>query len=130
MMQAVSRRQAGVAMMESLFAMAVLMVGLLGIVGLQAKTQTSYFEAYQRAQALLLLDDMVNRINANRSAAVETRQMTSPSARARKISRTVLPVRVHPLRGGIDDAAHRPAVLFQSLSMMVALAMPPPSHMV
>ena len=69
MMQAVSRRQAGVAMMESLFAMAVLMVGLLGIVGLQAKTQTSYFEAYQRAQALLLLDDMVNRINANRSAA-------------------------------------------------------------
>ena len=62
-------RQAGVAMMESLMAMAVLLVGLLGIVGLQAKTQTSHFEAYQRAQALLLLDDMVNRITANRYAA-------------------------------------------------------------
>ena len=62
-------KQAGVAMMEALISMAVLLVGLLGIVGLQAKTQTSHFEAYQRAQALLLLDDMVNRISANRYAA-------------------------------------------------------------
>lgn len=69
MMQSIPRRQAGVAMMESLMAMAVLLVGLLGIVGLQAKTQTSHFEAYQRAQALLLLDDMVSRITANRYAA-------------------------------------------------------------
>lgn len=69
MMELVSRRQSGVAMLESLFAMAVLMVGMLGICGLQVKTQTSHFEAYQRAQALLLLDDIVNRINANRSAA-------------------------------------------------------------
>jgi len=69
MTELVSRRQSGVAMLESLFAMAVLMVGMLGICGLQAKTQTSHFEAYQRAQALLLLDDMVNRINANRTAA-------------------------------------------------------------
>jgi type IV pilus assembly protein PilV len=69
MTEVVSRRQAGMAMLESLFAMAVLMVGMLGICGLQAKTQTSHFEAYQRAQALLLLDDIVNRINANRAAA-------------------------------------------------------------
>ncbi len=62
-------RQAGVAMMESLMAMTILLVGLLGVVGLQAKTQTSHFEAYQRAQAMLLLDDMVNRIRANRYAA-------------------------------------------------------------
>ncbi len=68
-MALVSKHQSGVAMLESLFAMAVLMVGMLGICGLQAKTQTSHFEAYQRAQALLLLDDMVNRINANRSVA-------------------------------------------------------------
>ncbi len=63
------RREAGVAMMESLMAMVVLLVGLLGIVGLQAKTQTSHFEAYQRAQALLLLDDMVSQITSNRYAA-------------------------------------------------------------
>jgi len=56
-------------MIESLISMGVLLVGLLGIVGLQAKAQTSHFEAYQRAQALMLLDDMVNRINANRYAA-------------------------------------------------------------
>lgn len=69
MLQAGRAYQAGVAMMESLMAMMVLLVGLLGIVGLQAKTQTSHFEAYQRAQALLLLDDMVNRITSNRYAA-------------------------------------------------------------
>ena len=68
-MEPVSRRQTGMAMLESLYSMAVLMVGMLGICGLQAKTQTSHFEAYQRAQALLLLDDVVNRINANRTAA-------------------------------------------------------------
>jgi len=67
--QPVARRQAGIAMMESLMSMAVLLFGLLGIVGLQAKTQTSQFEAYQRAQALLLLDDMVSRITANPYAA-------------------------------------------------------------
>jgi type IV pilus assembly protein PilV len=65
----IARRQAGIAMMESLMSMAVLLFGLLGIVGLQAKTQTSQFEAYQRAQALLLLDDMVSRITANPYAA-------------------------------------------------------------
>ena len=69
MMELVSRRQSGVAMLESLVAMTVLMVGMLGICGLQAKTQTSHFEAYQRAHALLLLDDIVNRINSNRLAA-------------------------------------------------------------
>lgn len=67
--RSVARRQSGIAMMESLMSMAVLLFGLLGIVGLQAKTQTSQFEAYQRAQALLLLDDMVSRITANRYAA-------------------------------------------------------------
>ena len=69
MARAAARRQSGIAMMESLMSMAVLLFGLLGIVGLQAKTQTSQFEAYQRAQALLLLDDMVSRITANRYAA-------------------------------------------------------------
>jgi len=67
--QCLPARQAGIAMMESLMAMTILLVGLLGVVGLQAKTHTSHFEAYQRAQALLLLDDMVNRIRSNRYAA-------------------------------------------------------------
>jgi type IV pilus assembly protein PilV len=56
-------------MLEALIAMAILLIGLLGIVGLQAKTHTLNFEAYQRGQALLLLDDMANRIKANRYAA-------------------------------------------------------------
>jgi type IV pilus assembly protein PilV len=62
--------QGGMAMFESLMAMVVLLVGLLGIVGLHAKTQSSHFEAYQRSQAMLLLGDMVNRITANRYAAL------------------------------------------------------------
>ena len=83
------RREAGVAMMESLIAMVVLLVGLLGIVGLQAKTQTSHFEAYQRAQALLLLDDMVARLLPT---AMQRRVTWSPRERpARRISERLAP---------------------------------------
>ncbi|HEY5930591.1 MAG TPA: type IV pilus modification protein PilV [Burkholderiales bacterium] len=68
-MATAASRQCGMAMLEALIAMVVLLIGLLGIVGLQAKTHTLNFEAYQRGQALLLLDDMANRIKANRYAA-------------------------------------------------------------
>lgn len=47
----------------------VLSIGLLGVVGLQTRLQVTEMESYQRAQALVLLDDMANRIAANRSGA-------------------------------------------------------------
>ena len=56
----------GVTMIEVLVALLILTVGLLGVAGLQARMQTAEIEAFQRAQALVLLQDMVDRINANR----------------------------------------------------------------
>lgn len=59
----------GFSLIEVLVTLVILAVGLLGVVGLQARLQQSEMEAYQRSQALILLDDMANRLAANRNAA-------------------------------------------------------------
>lgn len=61
--------QHGATMIEVLVTMIILVFGLLGLAGLQARLQVSEMESYQRAQALILLEDMANRITTNRSAA-------------------------------------------------------------
>jgi type IV pilus assembly protein PilV len=63
------RVQRGVAMLETLVTLMILLVGLLGLVGLQSRVHQSQFESYQRTQALLLLNDMVERIRTNPYAA-------------------------------------------------------------
>lgn len=69
--QAVPRRRAvaGASMIEVLVTLVIIAFGLLGLAGLQARLQTSEMESYQRSQALLLLNDMANRIAANRNNA-------------------------------------------------------------
>jgi type IV pilus assembly protein PilV len=59
-------RSRGVTMIEVLVALLILTVGLLGVAGLQARMQTAEIESFQRAQAIVLVQDMVDRINANR----------------------------------------------------------------
>jgi type IV pilus assembly protein PilV len=56
-------------MLEVLVTMLILAFGLLGLAGLQAKMHVAEMESYQRAQAIVLLSDMVERINANRANA-------------------------------------------------------------
>ena len=60
------RRMHGVTMLEVLVAIFILTIGLLGTAGMQSHMQTTQVEAYQRAQAIVLLQDMVDRVNANR----------------------------------------------------------------
>jgi len=62
-------RQAGVSMIEVLVSLIILMVGLLGLAGLMMHSQSSEMESYQRVQALILLQDMAGRLNANRNVA-------------------------------------------------------------
>lgn len=64
-----SHRQRGVSLIEVLVTILILSIGLLGIAGLQSRLQMSEMEAYQRSQALLLLNDMANRIATNRNNA-------------------------------------------------------------
>jgi type IV pilus assembly protein PilV len=65
----VCHSQRGLSLIEVLVTVVVLLVGLLGMVVLLANSQKAESEAYQRAQALVLLQDMATRINANRAVA-------------------------------------------------------------
>ena len=56
-------------MIEVLVTIVILAFGLLGLAGLEGKMQLAEVESYQRAQAVVLLNDMVDRLNANRTTA-------------------------------------------------------------
>lgn len=59
----------GFSMIEVLVTLVILLVGLLGLAGLMLQSQRSEMESYQRVQALVLVQDMVGRINGNRKVA-------------------------------------------------------------
>jgi type IV pilus assembly protein PilV len=61
--------QRGFTLLEALIAMLIIAFGVLGYVGLQARTTVSTLEGYQRAQAMVLLNDITQRLNVNRAAA-------------------------------------------------------------
>ena len=61
--------QGGATLIEVLVSLVILMLGLLGLVGLMIQSQRAQLDSYQRVQALLLLQDMAARINANKAAA-------------------------------------------------------------
>jgi type IV pilus assembly protein PilV len=62
--------QRGTTMLEVLITIFIVVIGLLGLAGLQARIQAAELESYQRVQALVLLQDMVDRLKANRHQAV------------------------------------------------------------
>jgi len=62
-------QSSGFTLIEVLVTLAIIAIGLLGVGVLQARLQQTELEAYDRAQALVLLDAMVSRINANRQTA-------------------------------------------------------------
>lgn len=61
--------QRGFTLLEVLVSLVILVFGLLGLIGMQAYTQVATFESYQRGQALILVQDMADRIATNRAAA-------------------------------------------------------------
>jgi len=63
--------QAGALLIEVLIAVLICAFGLLGFAGMQARAVSTDFESLQRSEALVLIDDMVSRINANRGHAIE-----------------------------------------------------------
>jgi type IV pilus assembly protein PilV len=60
----------GFTLIEVLVSIVILAVGLLGLALLQSTSLSNQLESYQRAQALLLLEDMSNRIRVNSNAAI------------------------------------------------------------
>jgi len=65
----IKQNHSGFSLIEVLVTIVILLIGLLGLAGLQGRALTSQMESYQRAQALVLLDDMADRINTNRKNA-------------------------------------------------------------
>lgn len=61
--------QAGATLIEVLVTVIILALGLLGLAGLQSRLQVSEVEAYQRSQAIILLNDIASRIQTNRKSA-------------------------------------------------------------
>lgn len=66
-----SRSGEGFAMAEVLVTIAILTVGLLGLAGLQMRANTAEMESYQRAQALILVSDMANRLRASAASGLD-----------------------------------------------------------
>lgn len=64
-----SAKRSGFTLIEVLITIVILAIGLLGLAGLQMTSLNNQLEAYQRAQAVLLLDEMANRIRVNTVAA-------------------------------------------------------------
>lgn len=58
--------QAGVSLIEVLVSIFIIAISLLGLAGLQARATNAEFESYQRTQAIVLANDMVERIRMNR----------------------------------------------------------------
>lgn len=72
----------GFSMIEVLVSLLIMVLGLLGLAGLQVRMHQSEFESYQRAQALVLLQDMVERIHFHRVTAACFRFTTNTAAGA------------------------------------------------
>ena len=63
--------QRGTSLIEVLVTVVILSFGLLGIAVFQAKANVGSIESYQRAQAVILLEDMQARLRANPTKATD-----------------------------------------------------------
>lgn len=63
----IAYRQRGITLIESLIAIVVLSIGLLGIAGLHVQSMSTSYGALNRTRAVLLGEDLIERMLANRS---------------------------------------------------------------
>lgn len=62
------KRQRGISLIESLVAMVITALGILGIVGVQLRTLADTQTTVRRAQAILLIEDLSERMKVNPNA--------------------------------------------------------------
>lgn len=65
---ATSRRQRGISLLESLIALVVASLGILGIVGVQLRTLSDTQTSVRREQAIRLIEDLSERMKVNPNA--------------------------------------------------------------
>lgn len=71
-------RQSGFTLLEILISLVIIAIGLLGVAALHSRTQQANLESYQRIQAMIMVEDLVNRLKANPHAASCYLTGTSP----------------------------------------------------
>jgi len=71
MRQAAMDRQRGALLIEVLVTVVIVVIALLALLKLQTRLQSSELEAYQRTQAIMLLNDMASRLATNRLNALD-----------------------------------------------------------
>ena len=59
----------GFALLEAMITLVIVVFGVLGLVGLQSRMTVAEMESYQRSQAIVLANDMAQRIMANPKGA-------------------------------------------------------------
>jgi type IV pilus assembly protein PilV len=73
------KRQAGLTLIESLVALVVLALGVMGLAGVQTRLLVETRTANSRAIAVGLIEDLTNRMALNRTAAVGQQQAAPPA---------------------------------------------------
>ena len=68
--------QRGFSLLEIIITMAILAVGLLGLAGMQARALNAEADSFSRAQAMMLANEMADRMNAN---LAEVKTSTTPA---------------------------------------------------
>lgn len=73
-------RQRGVSLLESLIALAICVLGIMGILGMQMRTLTDSQTATRRAQAIRLIEDLSERMRVQPNASDGLRRYISAPA--------------------------------------------------
>jgi type IV pilus assembly protein PilV len=92
--------QHGFALLEALLTIVILAFGLLGMFGLQGRMSVAGVEAYQRAQATLLVSDMADRMSASPFAACASVAVTDAARNACMANRLQSYVTTSPIGTG------------------------------
>lgn len=71
------RHQRGISLIESLVAIVVMALGILGVLGVQMRTLTDTSTAVRRAQAIRLIDDLSERMRVNPNALLSIKDYES-----------------------------------------------------
>lgn len=77
LMQPLAHRQRGITLIESLVAILVAALGILGILGVQMRTLTDTQTGVHRAQAIRLIEDLSERLAVNPNALADLASYTS-----------------------------------------------------
>ncbi len=99
------QHQQGFALLEVLITIIIVAFGLLGLLGMQSKMELAEVEAYQRAQATLLVGDMADRMRASPFAVCSSAVSTDAQRNQCMAARLNAYVTADPLGTGDSEPA-------------------------